>query len=85
LGQLDALSVYRIEVATILFRGHAIPVFVHAEARQPSARLAMNPRLKSLAELTEQFQEMQTVSVIAEDVLAFVPASGDMIPPPCSF
>jgi hypothetical protein len=35
---------------------------------------------KTLAQLAEQFQEMKTVRIIAEDILAFVPASGDMIP-----
>jgi len=37
---------------------------------------------ESLAQLPKELQKMKSISVIAEDVLALVPTSGDMTPPP---
>jgi hypothetical protein len=37
---------------------------------------------ESLAQLPKELHKMKSISVIAEDVLALVPTSGDMTPPP---
>jgi len=48
--------------------------------------IRVHPRTKALAQLAQQFQEVEMVGVIAENVLAFVATRGIMIAPvgPCA-
>jgi hypothetical protein len=39
----------------------------------------VNPHAKTIAQLAQQFQKVEMLGVIAEDVLAFVATGGDVI------
>ena len=41
----------------------------------------MHPHAKVLPQPTEQLHVVKMIGVVAEDILAFVTAGGDMIPP----